>query len=294
MPGRLHANQSSAMSDKAMFRPVPTCSEQVGTVQPIDNTQCSDRSDRSDLSEGGLAGKKGSLKSLAQRLRQRSEGNAGQYIDSETRHVHPNPHTPFFSDHPTSLTVGTVGTVGTSSKPVTFGEGDRSEQQPERSERSEQPLKRIGKVVPIAAVEPAPSPAMPLALQSWNEGVTRLQHMQPLPGFSIFAWALLKRGCAELLLDWGAELERLGWATCEVWGCHPAAPGPAVHVYGLGLFVRDGAVVRVTADGAIIRTAGGALQSYTRRAHPEAVPIWNAWGLIAGRGLGQNRPARAL
>ena len=135
------------------------------------------------------------------------------------------------------------------------------------SRQSEQPIC-------IAAVEPAPSPVMPLALQAWNEGVARLQHMQPLPGFSVFAWALIRRGCAELLLDWGTELERLGWSTCEVWGCHPSAPGPAVHVYGLGLLVRDGAVVRVAADAAIIRTAGGALQSYTRRTHPEAVPIW--------------------
>ena len=135
------------------------------------------------------------------------------------------------------------------------------------SRQSQQPIR-------VVAVEPPPSPAMPPALQSWNEGIARLQRMAALPGFSIFAWALIKRGCAELLLDWGAELQRLGWATCEVWGCHPSAPGPAVHVYGLGLLVRDGAVVRVTADAAIIRTAGGALQSYTRRTHPEAVPIW--------------------
>ena len=111
------------------------------------------------------------------------------------------------------------------------------------SRQSQQPIR-------VVAVEPPPFASHAAGPSILERGhCPACSAWRPLPGFSIFAWALIKRGCAELLLDWGAELQRLGWATCEVWGCHPGAPGPAVHVYGLGLLVRDGAVVRVTADG---------------------------------------------
>ena len=68
---------------------------------------------------------------------------------------------------------------------------------------------------------------------------------------------------AEIFLTrWGSAAHLFGWTAHDVFGVHPTAPAARFDVMGLLLLIQGGAVVGLTADGASIRRASGAVLSY--------------------------------
>jgi len=114
----------------------------------------------------------------------------------------------------------------------------------------------------------------PLDADPWAEGVAQLQSMPPLPGFEAGRWRLVLLDCRALLELWGSEMRRLGWKTEDGFGINPRAPGASVNCYGLGVLLKGGKVVEMTATGAKVQCMSGVHQSFVRPRGSGAVPIW--------------------
>ena len=286
---------------------VPTTREAVGTGQPIGNIHCSDRSECSDHPHRNRVEKRGLLGGLVERLRQQKGGSS----TFEYRHELSNDLHTSNSHHPMAQPVGTVGSVGTANEdnglsPVTRSEhrSEQSEQPPAAAEapfRADEPpppssddyqemteadwLALCGPLpddqahIPAATLPHVEAPAPPAANDTvlsdpWAAGIARLQRMPPLDGFSVDGWKLVRRGCTTLLRTHGDVMRRFGWSAEDAFGIHPDAPGGAVHCYGLGVLLKAGRVIELTAAGATIEAADGRRQSFVRRPNPAAVPIW--------------------
>ncbi len=126
-----------------------------------------------------------------------------------------------------------------------------------------------------AVLAPTKPPIPQVLVDPWMAGVAELQYMLPLDGFSAGQWKLLQLGCASLFETHGARMRQLGWSPEDAFGIHPAAPGPAVHCYGLGIMLGEGKVVEMTERGARITLRGGVHQTFRRRSVIGAIPIWS-------------------
>jgi hypothetical protein len=113
--------------------------------------------------------------------------------------------------------------------------------------------------------------------ESWTTGITRLQHMPPLPGFPGRRWDQIRRDCAQLLADWGDEAHRLGWSVTDLFGVHPKVPQRGYQCMGLGVILGGGTITELNETRAMIRCRSGVIQSFTRMPACGAVPMW-AWG----------------
>ncbi len=112
------------------------------------------------------------------------------------------------------------------------------------------------------------------AADPWAAGIAQLQGMPAPASFTPAHWQAIQRSCAILQDRWGPELRRLGWSTVDAFGVHPTVGAAGLHSFGLGPLLGDAQVVDLTETRATIVTAGGVRQSYTRRAMPWAVPVW--------------------
>lgn len=116
----------------------------------------------------------------------------------------------------------------------------------------------------------------PPGAEPWAEGIAHLQNMPPLPGFEAGRWRLVLLDCTALLELWGSEMRRLGWKTEDGFGINPRAPGASVNCYGLGVLLKGGKVVEMTATGAKVQCLSGVHQSFVKPRGLGAVPIWTA------------------
>jgi hypothetical protein len=77
---------------------------------------------------------------------------------------------------------------------------------------------------------------------------------------------------AEIFLNrWSHVAHQLGWTALDLFGVHPAAPASRFDAMGLFLLIGGGEVIALTASSATIQRRSGAVLTYRRSDHDEAV-----------------------
>jgi hypothetical protein len=107
----------------------------------------------------------------------------------------------------------------------------------------------------------------------WLAGVARLRTMPVPAGLPAAWWRLLLRA-TDGFGPWAGRAAALGWSTTDVFGVLPVRPLERVDGWGLVPAMGGKEIVALTDTGAWLRTRTGALQSFTRRDRPGAVPLW--------------------
>lgn len=99
--------------------------------------------------------------------------------------------------------------------------------------------------------------------------------MKPPDGFSAATWGKAVAAAKNMLDRDGEELHRLGWTALNLFGLHPTAPYNRQDAKGLAFFLGNRTLKCIgpnIADIVIMQTR--AVQTYTRRDHPDAVLAW--------------------
>jgi hypothetical protein len=108
--------------------------------------------------------------------------------------------------------------------------------------------------------------------REWADGLARLTLSEPPFDWPPSRWPALITDAQAFLERWAGQAHRLGWQTWELFGCHRRKPWGAIHGMGLVPMLRGGEIIALTTIEAVVRTAGGARQSYRRRPHDPLHP----------------------
>ena len=123
----------------------------------------------------------------------------------------------------------------------------------------------------------SPSMHLPGVPQSWRDGVSLLAALPAPDGITPARWAVLAATCARLLRDHGAELNRGGWDTLDVFGLHRLVPLRRRDCMRLA-WLLDGRVIGlITPETVAVFAAGDhTLRAWRmgQQARREAVPAW--------------------
>ncbi|OPH84129.1 hypothetical protein [Nitrobacter vulgaris] len=77
-------------------------------------------------------------------------------------------------------------------------------------------------------------------------------------------WEVLLHDADRFLGRWSSTAHAMGWTALDLFGVHPTQPARRVDVMGLLLLVQGGEVIALTAEGALIRRASGAVLRFSR------------------------------
>lgn len=113
--------------------------------------------------------------------------------------------------------------------------------------------------------------------REWAEGYARLQVVRPPAGIAVWRWQQVIDDAGRFLDAWATPAAALGWKTSDVFGVHGAKPVERFDAAGLVWLLRGAEVVAIAEMTAKVKTASGAVQTFSRRdpEHPEAVAIWS-------------------
>ena len=119
------------------------------------------------------------------------------------------------------------------------------------------------------------------APRAWAEALARLDPNKPPSNVPPQRWLRFINDCGRFLDGgWATCATTLGWGPLDLFGCDRERPvSRRVHL-GLVWLLDGGTVVELQRDRAILKTVGGALQSYRRRP-VEVGRVVLAWQLIS-------------
>jgi hypothetical protein len=118
------------------------------------------------------------------------------------------------------------------------------------------------------------------APRRWAEGFARLDPAHPPGDVPMKRWLQFIDDCGRFLDEgWACRAEDLGWGPLDLFGCDRERPVARVDHLGLLWLVRGGRILKLLRDRAILKTTGGALQSYRRRP-VEVGRVVIAWELV--------------
>jgi hypothetical protein len=118
------------------------------------------------------------------------------------------------------------------------------------------------------------------APQAWAAAVARLDPNKPPREVPPRRWLRFLKDCGPFLDGgWAIRAAAFDWGPLDLFGCDRERPMSRVDHLGLVWLLNGGAVVELHRDGAVLQTAGGALQSYPRRPI-EVGRVVLAWELI--------------
>ena len=114
----------------------------------------------------------------------------------------------------------------------------------------------------------------------WEQRAAKIITMRCPAAVSAERWRRLQLdSCCFVRDGWAAKAADLGWATLDLWGCHPQRPLQRVDLAG-ALWLLGGGDITAISDSVIaIRTSTGPLLAFYRRQHRPAVPVVPAWEL---------------
>jgi len=102
--------------------------------------------------------------------------------------------------------------------------------------------------------------------RAWAQGFARLDPMRPPIDVSKRRWLRFIDDCGGFLdAGWVGRAAALGWGPLDLFGCNKERPFARIDHAGLLWLVNGGAIVELHRDRAIIKTQGGAFQTYRRR-----------------------------
>jgi hypothetical protein len=117
--------------------------------------------------------------------------------------------------------------------------------------------------------------------RAWAEALARLDPSKPPGNVPSGRWLSFIDDCGRFLdAGWAARAATFGWGPLDLFGCDRERPFARVDHMGLLWLVNGGTVVELHRDRAIIETAGGARQCYSRRP-VEVGRVVLAWELIS-------------
>jgi len=93
----------------------------------------------------------------------------------------------------------------------------------------------------------------------------------PATGFSEAHWRDLIHDGERFIQTWAPPARQLGWTALDLFSVNPTAPGPRVGCWGLLLFIRGGAVIALTGDGATIRRPSKSILTFQRRTYSDEI-----------------------
>jgi hypothetical protein len=118
------------------------------------------------------------------------------------------------------------------------------------------------------------------ANRRWAGGFARCDPARPPSDVPPKRWVQFIDDCGRFLdSGWDCRAEELGWGPLDLFGCDRERPFARVDHLGLLWLVRGGRILELHRDRAILKTIGGALQSYRRRP-VEVGRVVVAWELV--------------
>ena len=113
----------------------------------------------------------------------------------------------------------------------------------------------------------------------WRDGYARLCRMPRPDAYSGPEWQQLIDDAGYFLDAWASQCSALGWSLVDVFGVALTAPQARHDAKGLVPLLDGKKIVAVTAELAVIETAGGSRQRYFRRTHKPSCAIGPIWSL---------------
>jgi hypothetical protein len=132
---------------------------------------------------------------------------------------------------------------------------------------------------PPAAVPAAAAALSNGTIAAWTDGVARLRAIARPRTYPEHAWQQLIIDAERFLHRWAQQAAAFGWPDWEIFGCHRRESWHRLDGMGLVLALMGRQLAALTGTEAVIRTAGGARQTYRRKPrdplHPaERCLVW--------------------
>lgn len=127
--------------------------------------------------------------------------------------------------------------------------------------------------VASVAVANALEPSAHVLPADWRDGLARLRHGPPPPGYGEAAWARLADEAARLGEQWGGRAVAAGWGALDLFGCSPGF-ARRLDRDGLAMLLDGRPVLALNSGTATIGNRTGAPNVYRRRVKPGAVLMW--------------------